>query len=85
MFEPELFGSKFNVTKKVLATFLVFFGAPIVIRRPGNCALFAPLVTPLKLAFLLKNIFYLRVPPRGYFLPSLTTTCCFSPLSPADD
>jgi len=25
----------------------LLFGAPIVIRRPGNCAPFAPLLTPL--------------------------------------
>ena len=52
------FGSKYSVLKKVPVTLLElfgdsaairhppqWFGAPIVIRRPGNCA---PLVTPLK-------------------------------------
>jgi len=38
------FGSKCTVLKKKLATFLGFFGAPPVIRRPLHCA---PLVTPM--------------------------------------
>jgi len=38
------FGSKCTVLKKVLVTLLGLFGAPIVIRRPGNCA---PIVAPL--------------------------------------
>ena len=33
--------------KNVLVTLLGFFGVPIMIRRPGNCAPLAPLVTPL--------------------------------------
>jgi len=46
------FGSKCSAMEKVLVTLLAVFGAscshsPIVIRRPGNCATFAPLVTPL--------------------------------------
>ena len=50
------FGSKRTVLKKVFVTFLKLFGAqcsdsaqPAVIRRPGNCAPFAPLVTLLTL------------------------------------
>jgi len=59
MFEPQVFGSKCTVLKKVLATLLRLFGtpavirrpwqwlgAPIVIRRPGNCAPLALFVTP---------------------------------------
>jgi len=41
------FGTQYSVLKKVLATLLGLFRRPIVIRRPGNCALFAPLVTLL--------------------------------------
>jgi len=37
MFEPEIF-----------RTLLGFYGARIVIRRPGSCAAFDPLVTPLR-------------------------------------
>jgi len=47
MFEPEVFGSKSTVLKKVLATLLGLFGAPAVIWHPGNCAPLPPLVTPL--------------------------------------
>jgi len=50
----RFFGSKCAVLKKVLVTLLHLFGAlrsssaPIVIRRPGNCASFVPpFVTPL--------------------------------------
>jgi len=41
------FGSKCTVMKRVLVTLLEFFGNPIVIRRPVNCAPLGPLVTPL--------------------------------------
>jgi len=37
------FESKCTVLKKILVTLLGLFGAPIVIRRPGNCAPLAPL------------------------------------------
>ena len=42
------FGSKCAVLKKVFVTLLGLYGAHIVIRRPGNCAPLAPLVTPLR-------------------------------------
>ena len=42
------FGSKCTVLKKVFVTLLGLYGAHIVIRRPGNCAPLAPLVTPLR-------------------------------------
>jgi len=41
------FGSKCTILKKVLTTLLGLFGAPAVIRYPGNCDLLSPLVTPL--------------------------------------
>ena len=36
------FGSKFPVLNKVIVTSLGRFGAPLVIRRPGNCVPLAP-------------------------------------------
>jgi len=57
------FGSKCTVLKKVLVTFLALLGAPqsfwptAVIRRPGNCALLAPLVTPVLFAVKEKLLF----------------------------
>jgi len=42
MFEPEGLSKANMLLKKALATFLELFGAPIVIRRPGNCAPLAP-------------------------------------------
>jgi len=48
MFEPELFGGRFNVLKKVVVTFLGLFGVRAVIRLPGNCCPpYLPFVTPL--------------------------------------
>ena len=41
------FGTKCTVLKEVLVTLLGLFGAPIGIRRPGNCAPLPPVVTPL--------------------------------------
>ena len=35
-FETEVFGSKCTAVKKVLATLLVLFGAPVVIRHPRD-------------------------------------------------
>jgi len=46
MFEPESFGSKCTVMKKVLATLLGFFDAPTD-SEPGALWPFPPLVTPL--------------------------------------
>jgi len=43
------FGSNCTVLKKVFVAFLGVFGAPTVIRCPGNCAPLASLVTPLLL------------------------------------
>jgi len=37
------FGSKRTTLQTVLVTLLRFFGAPVVIRRPRNCALPSPL------------------------------------------
>jgi len=45
MFEPEVFQKQmYCVEESIFVTLLRLFGAPIVIRRPGNCA---PLVLPL--------------------------------------
>ena len=40
------FGRKFTVLKKVLVKLLGLFGAPIMIRRPGNCAPLPPSLRP---------------------------------------
>jgi len=48
MFEPEVFGSKCTVLKKLLVTMLGNFGALIVICHPEDCPP-CPLVTPLTL------------------------------------
>jgi len=54
MFEPEVFRKQMNciegTTCDIVGTKLrppQLLGAPIVIRRPGNCSPFAPLFTPL--------------------------------------
>jgi len=52
------FGSKCSVLKKVFVTLSGLFGAPIVIRRPGNCAPLAPLVTTLLTGDLNKTIWF---------------------------
>jgi len=48
MDEPEHLWAANLLLKKVLVTLFALFGAPIMIRRPGNCAPFSPLVTPLR-------------------------------------
>jgi len=45
------FVSKCTVLKKVFVTLLGTFGAPVVIRRPGDFASFSPLVTHLDLLY----------------------------------
>jgi len=47
IFEPKVFQTQMCCIEKVLVTLLGFFGAPIVIRRPVNSAPLPPLVTPL--------------------------------------
>ena len=49
MIETEVFPKQMYCIEKVLVTSLELLGAPIVIRRTGNCAPLAPLVTPLSL------------------------------------
>jgi len=44
----RFFRSKCIVLKKVFVTLLGLFRRPSVIRRPGNCAPLAPLVTPVR-------------------------------------
>jgi len=47
MFEPEVFRKQMYCIEESFVALLVLFGAPIVIRGPGNCASLAPFVTPL--------------------------------------
>jgi len=44
MIETDVFQKQMYCMKKVPVTLLGLFGAPIMTRRPGNCA---PLVVPL--------------------------------------
>jgi len=47
MFEPEVFRKQMCCIEESVVTFLGPFGAPAVIRRPGNCAPHPPVVTHL--------------------------------------
>ena len=50
------FGSECAALKKVLMTLLGIFGAPIVIRRPGNCAPLTPSYAPVNAHLVLSCI-----------------------------
>jgi len=47
MFEPEDFRKQMYSIEESTCDILGLFGHPAVIRRPGNCAHLAPLVTAL--------------------------------------
>jgi len=58
MFEPTMFRKRMYCGEESACETVGIFGVPAVIRRQGNCAPLAPLVTPLIVFVLLNHICY---------------------------